>query len=74
MLPRFAKRAKRQYGCVFRSRRRKKVKPKKYVKMPGKLVMVGFGSVGQGALPLLLRHLKIARSQVLVRSEERRVG
>jgi homospermidine synthase len=42
------------------------VKPKKYVKMPGKLVMVGFGSVGQGALPLLLRHLKIARSQVIV--------
>ena len=29
--------------------------PKKYVKMPGKLVMVGFGAVGQGALPLLLR-------------------
>jgi len=38
----------------------------KYVKMPGKLVMVGFGSVGQGVLPLLLRHLKIPRSHVIV--------
>ena len=38
----------------------------KHVRMPGKLVIVGFGSVGQGVLPLLLRHLKIARSQVLV--------
>ena len=38
----------------------------KHVKMPGKLVMVGFGSVGQGVLPLLLRHLKIPRSHVIV--------
>ena len=44
----------------------KAVPATKHVKMPGKLVMVGFGSIGQGVLPLLLRHLKIARSQVVV--------
>ena len=44
----------------------KAVPATKHVKMPGKLVMVGFGSVGQGVLPLLLRHLKIPRSQVVV--------
>ena len=44
----------------------KAVRAIKHVRMPGKLVIVGFGSVGQGVLPLLLRHLKIARSQVLV--------
>ena len=30
---------------------------KKHVKFPGRLVFVGFGSVGQGTLPLLLRRL-----------------
>lgn len=30
---------------------------KKHVQFPGKLVFVGFGSVGQGVLPLLLRHI-----------------
>jgi homospermidine synthase len=44
----------------------KAVPATKHVRMPGKLVMVGFGSVGQGVLPLLLRHLKIPRSQVIV--------
>jgi len=38
----------------------------KHAKLPGKLVIVGFGSVGQGVLPLLLRHLKVARSKVLI--------
>ena len=31
----------------------------KHARLPGKLVFVGFGSVGQGVLPLLLRHLEI---------------
>jgi len=38
----------------------------KHAKLPGKLVLVGFGSVGQGVLPLLLRHLKLARSNILI--------
>jgi homospermidine synthase len=32
---------------------------KKHAAFPGRLVMVGFGSIGQGVLPLLLRHLDI---------------
>jgi homospermidine synthase len=36
------------------------------------MVIVGFGSIGQGVLPLLLRHLDIAPSQIsIVTAEER---
>jgi homospermidine synthase len=45
---------------------------KKYVTLPGKLVFVGFGSVGQGVLPLLLRHLKLARSDVMIITADER--
>ena len=38
----------------------------KHARLPGKLVFVGFGSVGQGALPLLLRHLEIRANGVLI--------
>jgi len=37
-----------------------------YARLPGKLVLIGFGSVGQGALPVLLRHLGVARSDVMI--------
>jgi homospermidine synthase len=45
---------------------------KKLAKLPGKLVIVGFGSVGQGVLPLLLRHLKVARSNVTIITADER--
>lgn len=48
------------------------VPQKIYAKLPGKLVMVGFGSVGQGVLPLLLRHLRVARSNVLIITADHR--
>ncbi|HJV59762.1 MAG TPA: saccharopine dehydrogenase C-terminal domain-containing protein [Albitalea sp.] len=32
----------------------------------GRLVMLGFGCIGQGALPLLLRHIEMQPAQVLV--------
>jgi homospermidine synthase len=32
----------------------------------GRLVMVGFGSIGQGVLPLLLRHVEMSPRQVLI--------
>ncbi|WP_119354293.1 homospermidine synthase [Azohydromonas sediminis] len=32
----------------------------------GRLVMVGFGSIGQGVLPLLLRHIEIAPAQITI--------
>ncbi|WP_207476301.1 homospermidine synthase [Arenibaculum pallidiluteum] len=45
---------------------------KKYVKFNGRLVMVGFGSIGQGVLPLLLRHIDMDASQITVVTAEER--
>ena len=42
------------------------VDARKHARLPGKLVFIGFGSVGQGALPLLLRHLDIRKDGVLI--------
>jgi len=39
---------------------------KKHARLPGKLVFIGFGSVGQGSLPLLLRHLEIRNDGVRI--------
>ena len=45
---------------------------KKYVTFAGRFVIVGFGSIGQGVLPLLLRHIGMAPSQItIVTAEER---
>jgi homospermidine synthase len=44
----------------------------KHVTFAGRLVIVGFGSIGQGVLPLLLRHLAITPQQItIVTAEER---
>ncbi len=44
----------------------------KHVTFAGRLVIVGFGSIGQGVLPLLLRHIAIAPQQItIVTAEER---
>ncbi|HYM02345.1 MAG TPA: saccharopine dehydrogenase NADP-binding domain-containing protein [Stellaceae bacterium] len=44
----------------------------KHFTFPGRLVIIGFGSIGQGVLPLLLRHLDIAPGQItIVTAEER---
>ncbi|WP_227309167.1 homospermidine synthase [Acidisoma cellulosilyticum] len=44
----------------------------KHVSFSGRLVMVGCGSIGQGVLPLLLRHIGMEPSQVtIVNSDER---
>ncbi len=43
-----------------------------YASFPGRMVMVGFGSIGQGVLPLLLRHLRIAPSQITIVTAEPR--
>lgn len=45
---------------------------KKHVKYQGRLVFVGFGSVGQGSLPLLLRHIDMPRDRItIVTGDER---
>lgn len=39
---------------------------RKYAAFDGRLVMLGFGAVGQGTLPLLLRHVDLAPSRVTI--------
>src|SRR5579884_1087196 len=43
---------------------------RKYAAFGGRLVIVGFGSIGQGALPLLLRHLEIRPQQIAIIAAE----
>jgi homospermidine synthase len=44
----------------------------KHVKFAGRMVIVGFGSIGQGVLPLLLRHIDMSAKQItIVTAEER---
>jgi homospermidine synthase len=45
---------------------------KKHVKFEGRLVFVGCGSVGQGSLPLLLRHIDMPHERIsIVTGDER---
>jgi len=34
---------------------------KLHVEFPGRIVFIGFGSIGQGTLPLVLRHIGIPK-------------
>jgi homospermidine synthase len=43
---------------------------KKHAAFSGRLLIVGFGSIGQGILPLLLRHLEIRPQQVTILTAE----
>ncbi len=45
---------------------------KKHTAFSGRLVIVGFGSIGQGVLPLLLRHIDIGPDQITIISAEPR--
>jgi homospermidine synthase len=45
---------------------------KKHVAFPGHLVIVGFGSIGQGVLSLLLRHIDIAAERITIITAEPR--
>jgi len=42
----------------------------KHTAFTGRLVIVGFGSIGQGVLPLLLRHIDIRPDQIAIVSAE----
>ena len=45
---------------------------KKYLRFPGRVVILGFGSIGQGSLPLILRHIDIEPRRItIVTAEER---
>jgi len=44
----------------------------KYADFRGQFVIVGFGSIGQGVLPLLLRHIDLRAEQITIVTAERR--
>jgi homospermidine synthase len=37
-----------------------------HARIDGPLVMVGFGSIGKGTLPLILRHIEVARERMVI--------
>src|SRR6202451_755679 len=41
-----------------------------HVKFAGKIIMVGFGSIGQGVLPLILRHIGTAADRITIVTAE----
>jgi homospermidine synthase len=45
---------------------------KKHVAFSGRLVIVGFGSIGQGVLPLLLRHIELDPGRISIITAEPR--
>src|SRR3954465_12846759 len=44
----------------------------KHVAFPGRFVIVGFGRIGQGVLPLLLRHIEVRPDQIVIVTAEPR--
>ena len=46
----------------------------KHAAFNGRLVIVGFGSIGQGVLPLILRHVALKPDQITVIAPEYRGG
>lgn len=43
-----------------------------YARAPGKIVMVGFGAIGQGVLPLILRHLGASPDDITIITADER--
>ena len=41
-----------------------------HVKFPGKIVFVGFGNIGQGVLPLILRHIGTSSDRISIVTAE----
>src|SRR5439155_4022047 len=44
----------------------------KHTAFSGRMVIVGFGSIGQGVLPLLLRHIEVRPDQITIITAEPR--
>ena len=38
--------------------------PRLYGTLPGRLLVIGYGTIGEGVLPLLLRHLAVAPASI----------
>lgn len=43
---------------------------KKYVEFHGRIVMIGFGSIGQAVLPLIMRHMAVNAEQICIISKD----
>src|SRR3569623_96755 len=43
---------------------------KQYADFPGRITILGFGSIGQGVLPLLLRHINVSPENVTIVSAD----
>ena len=56
------------------ARKGKNKASKKYASFSGRMVMIGFGSIGQGVMPLIFRHIDIKPEQITVISAEDRGG
>ncbi|MBX5460906.1 MAG: homospermidine synthase [Steroidobacteraceae bacterium] len=39
---------------------------KVYVEFPGRIIFIGFGSIGQGTLPLVLRHIGVSPERITI--------
>ena len=53
---------------VWRSWRNDKI----HIEFPGRIVFIGFGSIGQGTLPLVLRHIGIPKERItIITSDDR---
>ena len=39
---------------------------KTYIDFPGRIILIGFGSIGQGVLPLILRHIGISPDRLTI--------
>ena len=37
-----------------------------HIDFPGRIIFIGFGSIGQGTLPLVLRHIGVAKERITV--------
>jgi homospermidine synthase len=56
------------------AKKSKKKAFKKQISFKGRMVMIGFGSIGQGVLPLLLRHIDMTADQITIISADDRGG
>ena len=43
---------------------------KVHIEFPGRILFVGFGSIGQGVLPLILRHIGITPDRLTIVTAE----
>src|SRR6516165_4093054 len=56
------------------AKKSKKKAFKKHVAFSGRMVMIGFGSIGHGVLPLIFRHIDMKPEQLTIISADDRGG